>query len=478
MKPAASAGFWLTLAICACAGAPPKPEAKDAAAQDKPAGEDRSGLPRAGGGSAATTTTVSREERAPAKPPAPAAKRPIDPKAMRIYREGVATAQSGDCGQAIGRFAEAFDIDPHFALAAYNIGLCQERLGQNDKAKEAYRRALSAQPDLFEANENLTRLELRLGETAAAESELRSRLAQPNAPPSLHAQLAEVLAAEGLNDAAALEAKAALKADERNLPAMLVLARIYCDQKRFELSRMVAENVRLIDPRNAEVYNLIGSLDLADKNKTMALEDFKKAAELRQDFPEAQNNLGALLVAVQDYPTAIQHLEVATRDAPDAVAPHLNLGNALRGNKQYDQAKSEYQKVLDLDPKAIDAYFNLGLLYLDGDPSSMGPIDRYNQAIAYFGRFRDSGGRDPRLDEYVKDAQKAIGVEKRKEEVAAKDQLRKQEEAKRKAAEAASSKLEEGPAAPPPGGSKLQDRKAATGSSPPAPTGDKLQGGK
>ena len=485
MKPRRIAGriaeLGVVLGLLACASNQPKPDAKpQAKASDD--SQTASLMATDGGRSASSsTTTVTHEERAEAKPPPPPAERPIDPKAMRIYREGVASAQAGDCGQAITQFAGAFDIDPHFAQAAYNIGLCQERMGQSAKAKEAYRRALAARPDLFEASENLTRLQLRSGETAAAEAELRSRLAQPGAPSGLHTQVAEVLEAQGRSDAAAVEAKLALKADERNVAAMLELARIYCDQKRFELSRMVAENVRLIDAQNAEVYNLLGVLDLAEKNSAMALEDFKKAADLRQDFPEAQNNLGALLVAAQDFPTAIQHLELATRDSPESVGPHLNLGNALRGNKQYDQAKAEYEKVLQLDPKKIDAYFNLGVLYLDGEPGALPQIDRYNQSIAYFDRFRGSGGRDPRLEEYVKDAQKAIGLEKRKQEVAARNQLRKEEEAKKKAAaEAAGSKLDDKPSNPSgaPSGSKLKEPKGAKGSSPAGPSGDKLEGEK
>ena len=479
----------IVLGLSACATTKPdtKPETKPEARTETSLGGSGEIAASDGGRgpSNSTSTATTRDDREAAKPaaptPPPPKEPPIDPKAMRVYRAGVASVQSGDCGRGIDQFADAFNMDPHLAQAAYNIGLCQERLGQTAKAKDAYRRALAAKPDLFEASENLMRLQLRLGETAEAENELRSRLAQPGAPSGLHTQLAEVLESQGRSDAAATEAKVALKADERNVPAMLALARIYEDQKRFELSRMVAENVRQIDPGNAEVYNLLGALDLADKNSAQALEDFKKAAELREDFPEAQNNLGALLVAAQDFPTAIRHLELATRDSPEAAAPHLNLGNALRGNKQYDQAKAEYERVLALDPKEIDAYFNLAVLYLDGEPSGMGQIDRYNQSIAYFDRFRSAGGRDPRLEEYVKDAQKAIGLEKRKQEVAARNQLRKEEEAKRKAAaEASGSKLEEGGGkpAPPAGGSKLKESKTGTRSSPPASSGDKLEGGK
>jgi len=239
-----------------------------------------------------------------------------------------------------------------------------------------------------------------------------------------------------------------------------------------ELSRMVAENARQIDSQNARIYNLLGALDLADKNRNLALEDFKRAVELRPSFSEAQNNLGALLVAAQDYPEAIEHLQVAVRDSQDDPDGHLNLGNAYRGNKQYDQAKTEYERVLQLDPKQVDAYFNLGVLFFDGQPTGVAPIDRLNQAIAYFERFRSAGGQDPRLDQFVKEAQKAIGQEKRHEELEEKDRLRKQAEEQKKAQQQL--------AAPPPlaGGSKLGDKIGEPNPSPSPASGDKLQGGK
>ena len=462
--------------LTACAGHKPTPDEAEIAGGDLDAGHLLSGSESTSKANVGTTL------QAPAAAPAP---RGVDPKAKRTYRDGVSDALAGDCRKAAEKFEDALREDGSFAWAAYDLGVCQERLGLPGKAKESYRRALSASPALLEASENLTRLLLRLGQTAEAETELRSRLGQPNAPQALHAQLAEVLEAEGRFDDSAAEAKFVLKTDERNVPAMLVLAQIYFDQKRFELSRMVAENARQIDPQSARVYNLIGALDLIDKNRNLAIEDFKKATEVREDFPEAQNNLGALLVAAQDFPAAIKHLELAVRDAPTGIEPHLNLGNAYRGDKQYDHAKAEYERVLAIDPRQNDAYFNLGVLFLDGEPSGLAPLDRLNQSITYFEKFRSTGGQDPKLDQYLKDAQKAISQEKRRQEVEAKNKLRKDADAKKKATtpqegpSANSNPRSVGPNAGPmaPSGSKLLDTGPA--SARPTPLlGDKLQGGK
>ena len=45
-----------------------------------------------------------------------------------------------------------------------------------------------------------------------------------------------------------------------------------------------------------------------------ALESFRKAAELREDFPEAHNNYGAMLNEVNDCEGATRELELAVKD--------------------------------------------------------------------------------------------------------------------------------------------------------------------
>jgi tetratricopeptide (TPR) repeat protein len=271
-------------------------------------------------------------------------------------------AHEGDCASAIPLFESVLQRYSGLGWAAYDLGVCDEQVGQATRAVEAYRRALRAMPELEQASENLGRIYLRAGHAGSAEQALRSLIATYPRALGLHSALAEALEAEERYDAAANEAKLVLKGDEHNVAAMLRLASIYYHQKRFELSRMVTENAKQIDDSNPVVYNTLAFLDLADKNQILAIDDFKKAAELREDLPEVQNNLGALLVASQDYEEAIKHLTLAIRYAPDDAQAHVNLGNAYRGDKQNEQALQEYQKGLHLDSGLRDAYFDLGAL--------------------------------------------------------------------------------------------------------------------
>ncbi len=464
-------GLAVALTLISCASSPPKPD------QTPASGEAPAQMPAAAAEDASTSgPEVPVPRAAPAQPD-------LDLRSQGTFEDAVRHAHEGDCAHAIPLFESILGSKPGLAWAAYDLGVCYEKMGQPDRAVEAYSSALQTMPDLVQASDNLARVYLRSGRASAADSALRSLISSNPRALGLHNALAETLEAEEQYDAAANEAKLVLKGDERNVPAMLRLASIYYHQRRYELSRMIADNAKQIDGSNPIVYNTLAFLDLADKNQTLAIEDFKRAAELREDRPEVQNNLGALLVTSQDYQDAIQHLTLAVRYSPNSASTHVNLGNAYRGNKQNELAQQEYQKALQLDSTLKDAYFDLGVLFLDGSISGVAPVDRLNQSIAYFQRLQQAGGDDARLEQYVMDAQKAIGQEKRKEELERRNKLRKSADDAKRAQEAAR-KAEQPENLPPPvpsgGGSRLGD----PAPSPPnstegagVPEGDKLGGG-
>jgi tetratricopeptide (TPR) repeat protein len=234
-----------------------------------------------------------------------------------------------------------------------------------------------------------------------------------------------VLAHDGKLDAAASEAKKILKGDERSVRAMQLLAQINYRQGKYELAKMVLENAKAIDPKDAATFNELGLVNLALKAKPAALENFKQAVALKPDFAEAKNNLGALLNESQDYDGAIKELEGAVNAAPDFAQARLNLGNAYRGRQEVSKALSQYQQVAKLKPELPDTYYNLAILHLDSELPNLGPVDRLQTAIAYFNQYRQKGGKDDRVEQYLKDAAKGIEKEQRKAERERKEQLKK-----------------------------------------------------
>jgi len=159
----------------------------------------------------------------------------------------------------------------------------------------------------------------------------------------------------------------------------------------------------------------------------------------------------------------------------------MNLGNAYRGKLELAKAKEQYEKVVALDPTLADTYYNLAILHLDSDVPGMDTIDRYNKAIAYFTTYKEKGGADDRVEQYLKDAAKGIDREQRRREREKKDQLRKAEkeaaDAKKQAEAAAQADAAaQAPAAAPTGGDAAKAAQAPasdTSGTPPAQTSKK-----
>ena len=421
MKRAAAA----LLVLCACSGAPPKPE-------------------------------VRAQEEKPAPPPPPVPEIPALP-------EGVKPADAAPPPPAAPQLSD----DAEKQLRADATRALAE--ADNDKAEALLGRILQGKPDDAVVSDNLTRLRLKTNKLAVAERDLASRIAQVPASLPLRVQYVRVLIAEGRLDAALLEAKKVLKSDERNVPALLALADVWYREKKYELARDVLDNAAAIEPKNAEIANAQGFIHLAMDQKPLALEDFKKACALGPLFAEAHNNLGALYNEASDFEAATAELVQAVKIEPDRAAMWLNLGNAHRGAKRYEEAEQAYRRSLELSPQNPDPLFNLGILYLDGDLKNKPVVDRLSQSVAFFAQFRKAGGTDARLVRYEEEAGKVIKKER--------DRLAREEREKMKKIEAqrkvedALKKREQGKL-----GHEKEEDEGPTPGAPVKPTSGKLSG--
>jgi len=402
----------------------------------------------------------------PGAPPPPKPRSPSE-QARDLFAEGVTQGRAGAHEAAAEAFQKAYGLDGSLHWAAFNAGLFLERAGDVTRARAAYQAALQGRPDFAEASHNLTRLRIRTGRAAEAEADLRARSARFPLP-AFRNQLVEAIAAQGRVDEAEAEAHQILRQHEHDAPAMVSLASIYYGKKRHELARMVLENARQIHPGDPAVWNKLAFVELALGNRPKALEHLRTAASLREDYPEAHTNYGAMLVDAEDYPGAVRELELAVKHAPASPEAWLNLGNAYRGEKRFDDAKRAYDRALLLDPKMREAHFGVGVLHLDIEKPGMGTVERLEKGVAALDRFAAEGGEDERLGRYKKEALALLEKERKRLQREERDRLRKEAEAKKvvpapTAAAAPSPTADNAPTAAPP---------APTAAAAPSPTAD------
>lgn len=99
-------------------------------------------------------------------------------------------------------------------------------------------------------------------------------------------------------------------------------------------------------------------------------------APQQQKSKQIRNPLNDLLDEAQaaidknDFDAAIPPLQKFIAEKPDLAYAHFQLAFSYTNLKRPDEARTEYQRAVELDPKFFEAYLNLGTLLLDSDPKS------------------------------------------------------------------------------------------------------------
>ncbi|MGB9595641.1 MAG: tetratricopeptide repeat protein, partial [Candidatus Poribacteria bacterium] len=119
-----------------------------------------------------------------------------------------------------------------------------------------------------------------------------------------------------------------------------------------------------------------------DENIDKAIESFKKAVELDQNFTMAHFSLGSMLLKKGDYKSAEIELQKAIELDDKFYSAYFNLGEVYRNQKQNDLAMLAYKKAIEINPKWGYPYFGIGMIYFDQDKLQDAEL-QFNQAIKY-----------------------------------------------------------------------------------------------
>lgn len=359
--------------------------------------------------------------------------------AQSSYASGLQSLRSGQLPAAQQAFASAVSADPKAYQAAYALGVVADRMGQPDEALKHYARALQIQPDYEAAVEGTVNIMERRGDTRGAVSYVEPIARRWQRNLALQAIYADALVRDDRVDEAEQVARAALKRDERFVPAIVALAKASMRRGRDELADNMLEQAVEIDPRNAEVQYLRAERFQKKDELTQALTAYRKAIELNPDYAEARMALGIQSMASGNYQEALTQFEAAVNLVPTMVAAHLNLGDAYRALRRWQDAKREFDKALRMQVELPEAHFNLALMYMSvGDEyPNLTELDALSRALTEFNTYRTQMGAkltssDP-SGNYMADIQRRIDREKKRIE---REKARAEKEAQRKAREA------------------------------------------
>jgi Tfp pilus assembly protein PilF len=103
----------------------------------------------------------------------------------------------------------------------------------------------------------------------------------------------------------------------------------------------------------ALLHNNLGVALARKRLELEAIEQFRKAIELRDDFADAHTNLGTALLAKGDMTGAIAQFRKAVSVPPEDAQSHFRLAVALERSGERAEALKEYRRALELtkDPE-------------------------------------------------------------------------------------------------------------------------------
>ena len=135
----------------------------------------------------------------------------------------------------------------------------------------------------------------------------------------------------------------------------------------FERHQARPERASFLLPRAAGVLLLAATVAAAQGQAPEAGKGTKQrvANPLNDLLEEARKDIEA-----QNYQAAIEPLEKVLAEKDDFAYAHFELGYAYTGLGRSKEARPQYERALQLDPKMAEAALNLGILLLNDEPQA------------------------------------------------------------------------------------------------------------
>ena len=309
--------------------------------------------------------------------------------ALSLEQQGQ-NAEAEQAWQSIAR------NNPQNAEAFAHLGLVEARQEHYDDAVVNYRKALALNPELPGLQMNLG---LALFKAKDFKGSIKPFTAELNKhPDDQRLTILLGMAHYGMGDyfVAIPYLKRAAERDPQSLPLRLTLAHSCLWSKQYQCVLDVYKEILLLNAESAEADMLVGEALDEKGDDAGATEQFRAAVRsnpkepnvhfglayllwTRNQFPEAAKEfqaeldndpqhlqarayLGDSYVQLNDYAKALPELQKALADTSLAFV-HRDLGMVYAEQGRKDEAISELQKAIELDPKDVAPHWRLAKLY-------------------------------------------------------------------------------------------------------------------
>ena len=225
----------------------------------------------------------------------------IDPDlSVALAGDGSRLLLAGEVERARRRFERVIEADPDFAKPYFFLGLVQRAAGRHAEAARFFELGAERRPETVRGWIELGRSWIDAGRYPEAEAALQRAERLRGDRAEVHYQLARVATLQARHQLAAERADRALDREPDHFESWMLLAYVRLDLKDPKGARAAIERARALAPADPRPPYVSAQLYIAQRRYQPAIQDLRRALQLKPDFAEAQYVLDRLLRAQAD----------------------------------------------------------------------------------------------------------------------------------------------------------------------------------
>src|ERR1700751_158360 len=291
-----------------------------------------------------------------------------DPSQPAELTQAESAIEKKDYAAAEPLLAKVVNGLPANYQAWFDLGFVYNALGRTDDSIAAYRKSVTAKPDIFESNLNLG---LMLAKTRQPEAEEFLRAATRLKPQSqvdeghARAWLALARLQQESNPAQALEAyRQAAALQPKDPEPRLSAGRLLESENKFADAEEQYKQALTLDPSSQDALVGLANVYMRGQRFSEAEEYLRKVVSQRanEDAPHIQ--LGRVLAADQKYEEAIAELQAGLKIAPNDDSAQRDLADVYLSAGKYPEAEALYRSLLTASPNDAELHHQLGQTFM------------------------------------------------------------------------------------------------------------------
>ena len=279
--------------------------------------------------------------------------------------------------EAVNCFNKSLKLNPSVSVVYYGLGNGYAQQKMEDAAIEEYKKALQLDRRFVLAYEALTESYIRRKLYQEALDMLKE--AGVFLPGNMEIQdLMDYASFEYMGyllntgiDAFSSGEKArayellnkALQVNPDFIFARYMLADFYYIDRRYEPAIALADEIILRDSSFFLAYRLLGDIYFREGIFDKAVSAYRRALAINKNEPAVANNLGLVLMNLENYKEAVHYLEEALRLDPGNINFRYSLASIYRDQGRLKEAVLEYGNVISAQPDYPNVHNDLGDIY-------------------------------------------------------------------------------------------------------------------